>query len=1072
MNEWLSGKTASLPPNGAAGTARLQSHVSVQASHHNYIANNKLGPNFGLATDSVHTSIFRDRIKMNTHRKGISSSFDNSISSAVLRNSHKSQGLKKDIHEFGNSSGINKINDKKHNLISKDIVYAEKGLKETVMHETKSAKQQSLSSVKSELQKRKLTSKFENCLAKPSYLTDWLEDQMADYKCDLNSESRLLPNAHQDDVCIKRTKSNHDKTDNMTIRNYELNAEHITSPPEGPVHYLPTAREGLIVNDQPKVKDPLELRIRAFKGNSFPFTNARSDLGSTHSLQRQPHSKSLDVQGDISSQLTSMREESMVSYICSRPRTHIKRFEYDARRFTHFPFYKGINHFSERLQKWPSKLQLAPVELRSIDFVDNVGLRVLEGCTCIRFDALGALVAVSSSNGVVRVFDFDEVLAALHGSSSAARGAISPVVSTAPGPAVTDVQWSLMSDNELAVAFAHRSDVYVYDLYRCQNSRDPLCILRTVRGDSVEARAAAHKHGGNKVLRYIKRCSGLGIDSEGVVAGSQNGCIRFWNLPATVDSMNIAKVPPAWEISSDMASQKRSPIIGLCSLGPDRLVSASACGTFAVWDLLNIADLSFGKQPAPALLVRVAHSFTSPLTGLTLPLSQTSHTECHFYVTMCTGSVHEVCVSTTAALIPKRSERYHIHEMGAKLMATPQLDSTKSSGAKINDDNEPESVVTFDAPPCVTLRFGPHSYIVSSYPHKNSLLNKLHVQSVDRVMSNPEYNGTLSLEKADTICLTLPGSVIEAEPGQRLITVSHDLRQYLCSELVSRALKSRSYQIILHWSSSRESTTCLDEGAAVHKLDGVDPHSLHLQEPYHGPPVSKGDPHVKIRTNLAMTQLNTVNSLSHSQQGFFVDCGAAGVTAFDVHPQLPYLLVGTKSDDIHVMSPTSNACLASYHTDEAVSGSKCDVSEPFDDLHAVRKRASAGLTEYPISIQSTMSYTTMGSVTQGEPFAMLNEAANTDTPFANEKDLRTIELASGQIGNNDALSSVQLPLTKTTHNQGIINKQSFTGSTVFKRSVSTVVSSRQAPPKIKSTLSLKVESVHISRSENDANSFL
>jgi hypothetical protein len=85
------------------------------------------------------------------------------------------------------------------------------------------------------------------------------------------------------------------------------------------------------------------------------------------------------------------------------------------------------------------------------------------GVSVVRFDYVGALLAVASSSGLIRVFDFDEFLFQEH---LALSPHIRALVALDTRKAIADIQWSDVASTPdfLYVSYLHSSDIEVYDI--------------------------------------------------------------------------------------------------------------------------------------------------------------------------------------------------------------------------------------------------------------------------------------------------------------------------------------------------------------------------------------------------------------------------------------------------------------------------------------------------------------------------------------------------------------------------------------------------------------------------------
>ncbi|GAB5029823.1 Hypothetical protein NocV09_00104370 [Nannochloropsis oceanica] len=178
----------------------------------------------------------------------------------------------------------------------------------------------------------------------------------------------------------------------------------------------------------------------------------------------------------------------------------------------------------------------------------------------LRFDAVGALLAVGTTHGVVRIFDFDEFLSVIatrpaHPPSlppcfpdlqhlprqrqqqllqeqqyQRQQQQHPPLLTLEPRKAVSAVEWNAEQDTHLAVAFWHWPEVYLYDL--ASFSSLPTSIFKV--GHRVKGAA-----GGNHSLVCFSSGGKGGIEGRRtttLIAGSAYGVLRGWRVgsPASV----------------------------------------------------------------------------------------------------------------------------------------------------------------------------------------------------------------------------------------------------------------------------------------------------------------------------------------------------------------------------------------------------------------------------------------------------------------------------------------------------------------------------------------------------------
>jgi len=963
MNDWLSGRDknpfrAPASSNANASGVRQEIIVNINKQHQK----KQTIACFGSVTGLTSADVVIDRFKTSSHRSGVSSSYNNALSSSVLNGDSKAipnHRISKDVQAFNDqSSGSMRVKSVKaahvvnvFKKINADPIAAQSNTA-TLRAEKRSAgiapdqADYNVGKARGMIRKRQRTVLARSESA-PVHLEDWLGVQMAEYQEDTKpAEEKYDDETEQfEDEGADDYYSDSSDGDNTFERICYNDAENHLDR-----HDPVNIEQNMIVSNSTSAEASEFSESRISTTAAFPLRDALSAkehvsdsffvVPSANKTENEIHvlhtkdTRDIETIACISLQLSERRKDCMSLYVTPRlPATRTRHFELDPKKFSQFPFTRGM--FPKQLDRWPHQLHVAPVKLRRVEYSDNLEVRVFEGCSCVRFDSVGALVAVGSSNGVVRIFDFDECLAAMHGPSkrTADNEALSPIISTPPGPAVTDVRWSIMSDSELAVAFAHRAEVYIYDLYRCQKSRAPLRVLQTVCGDSYDAIAAARREGGNKVICYLNTPS-KERNTEWLAAGGQSGCIHLWEVSS--NAAHNSPIAPTWKISAEVASLRRSAIIGLCPVGKYRMLSASVCGTFAIWDLLNLAPRSFGKQSSPTLLFRIAHNLSSPLSGVTVPSFSGVHSDIggKIYATLCSGTVHVLQVWCRYSNKEKEAEEeWSVTINDAALVARPLRARSQSSSEVGLSTNVAEPEV-FHAPPCVLMPSGPSVFVASSYPHNKLDEHWLHVRNTTVSMplhiTQRSCVSTPILLRGDQASFTLPGSIVNALPGERAVTVSHDLRSYLCSDLISHSFPSRSSRVLFAWHSDLK-VLPTSHVAGLQKLDGIDSHTLLLQEPYMGPRVRAGIPCVRMRTNLVPSSSSkSPESRRDIKSDIFVRAGSAGATVMDAHPCLPYILIGTRADEIHVLTATHDSDVAFFETSSATMNVVSDQNTVWD----------------------------------------------------------------------------------------------------------------------------------------------
>lgn len=191
------------------------------------------------------------------------------------------------------------------------------------------------------------------------------------------------------------------------------------------------------------------------------------------------------------------------------------------------------------------------------------------GVTCVKFDREGVLCAVGGSNGVLRVYDFDEVTFALQLVTNLDLKNLAPEIREReelpsahvhpmvhfPGPSrdISDVCWlpSLPQtgldevaeegdEDEVAVAFTFYPSIHIYDL----NTLDRTHNLTPLQED---------RSSGNCCMVCLAQAAASPKQQSFrvVLAGGNTGIFRRWNVTAA--SSDDTK--PMWEVLADPLSK-------------------------------------------------------------------------------------------------------------------------------------------------------------------------------------------------------------------------------------------------------------------------------------------------------------------------------------------------------------------------------------------------------------------------------------------------------------------------------------------------------------------------------------
>lgn len=104
---------------------------------------------------------------------------------------------------------------------------------------------------------------------------------------------------------------------------------------------------------------------------------------------------------------------------------------------------------------------------------DYVGRAVTRryGVNVLKFDRLGALIAVGGSNGILRIYDFDECLANLQqiDSTESSRKLIDPILVHDMQRSISDISWSTICKDTISLSYSFVPDIHRLNLSESLN---------------------------------------------------------------------------------------------------------------------------------------------------------------------------------------------------------------------------------------------------------------------------------------------------------------------------------------------------------------------------------------------------------------------------------------------------------------------------------------------------------------------------------------------------------------------------------------------------------------------------
>ncbi|TMW62654.1 hypothetical protein Poli38472_005272 [Pythium oligandrum] len=272
----------------------------------------------------------------------------------------------------------------------------------------------------------------------------------------------------------------------------------------------------------------------------------------------------------------------------------------------------------QRLMRWGlAQFQLLPLELQLPAEATRIvqSHRLVSHCeefyaSCMAFDTQGVLLAAGSSNGILALYDFDEVfyrtinLVHKHrrhqGVQRVEAGTeedrptqldptvLKPIHMIFTGMEVQRIRWNPIHEDEIACCFANRNEIHLYNLQKFPSK--PHQVLR----------ASSRPSSGYLDLVFLPpvgqntmgSASGAQLSKKklragSVVAGDMDGNVRLWDL----------RFPnrPQWSVS--VGSQP----VNVLTLSHDKqfLICGTEGGMIMTYDVRNLVVPAFGSKPMP-----------------------------------------------------------------------------------------------------------------------------------------------------------------------------------------------------------------------------------------------------------------------------------------------------------------------------------------------------------------------------------------------------------------------------------------------------------------------------------------
>ncbi|KAE9197753.1 hypothetical protein PF004_g19739 [Phytophthora fragariae] len=267
----------------------------------------------------------------------------------------------------------------------------------------------------------------------------------------------------------------------------------------------------------------------------------------------------------------------------------------------------ALTHF----QRQPVELQLPPHWERQAGAMSTEVFYA----SCLEFDAQGVLLAAGASNGIVALYDFDDVF---HRSLNlgqrmqsqesekdqvAAEGGdvelqleekladeiLHPIHTIFTPFEVKCIRWNPVNEDEISVSFSNRNEIHVFNLRKFPSK--PHKVLKSSNhpssgyNDMVYLPATESKLPNSRPVGMAKTKPRTGGCS--VIAGDVDGSIRMWDIRFPLR--------PVWSFIT--GSQPINAL--LLSSNNQFLVCGTEAGVLMTYDIQHKAVPAFGSKPVP-----------------------------------------------------------------------------------------------------------------------------------------------------------------------------------------------------------------------------------------------------------------------------------------------------------------------------------------------------------------------------------------------------------------------------------------------------------------------------------------
>ncbi|TDH66828.1 hypothetical protein CCR75_003107 [Bremia lactucae] len=264
----------------------------------------------------------------------------------------------------------------------------------------------------------------------------------------------------------------------------------------------------------------------------------------------------------------------------------------------------ALSHF----QRLPLKLHLSPHWEQAAGQLSTENFYA----SCLEFDAQGILLAAGASNGIVAIYDFDDVfhhslnigqkplknkMKETREDLNVAERKMHPIHTIFTPYEVKCIRWNPMNEDEIACSFTNRNEIYVFDLRKFPDK--PYKVLKSLTQPSSGYNDFVYLHPIEITMPNSRHSKKPNIKQENIIAGDMDGAIRMWDARyplRPVFSFLAGSLP----INALVLSPNKQLIVCGNEAGMLMLLSLSNGTTYLqTYDIKHKVIPAFGSKPVP-----------------------------------------------------------------------------------------------------------------------------------------------------------------------------------------------------------------------------------------------------------------------------------------------------------------------------------------------------------------------------------------------------------------------------------------------------------------------------------------